>query len=83
MDQQLLAVGLILLFAFLFIFNGPSKSLEKYGSMDPYYQWRTYNYDPPNYGSESQYPFDYKPKPFFKRFDYYNPYFRKYGYGNY
>lgn len=82
MNQQLLVVGLVMLFVYLFILNGQPATNENYDAAD-YYQWRTYNSDPYDYSKESQYPFDYKPEPYPKRFGYYKPYFRKYGYGNY
>jgi len=52
------------------------------GHMDDFYLWRAYGHDVYNHCRLGNYPYNYKPKPHQKRFNYYNPYFYNYGYGH-
>lgn len=56
----------------------------RYGYVDPYYNWRTYAPDEQVYDKNRLdcYPYNYKPKSVYARFNYYLPNFYKYGYGH-
>ena len=56
------------------------------GGVDPYYIWRTYNHDDwkiysqNDYQKYDEYPYDYKFKPYPRKFDRYDPYYYRHGY---
>jgi len=57
-------------------------SNNSYGSVNPYYSFRAYSDEPYDYEKLDHYPYDYQQHEHPQRFNYYDPYFYRYGYGH-
>ena len=58
------------------------RALDDWVPFHNYYMWRAYADNECDVKRKNSYPYNYKPHPYYARFDTYMPQFYKYGYGH-